>query len=560
MFAPVSKVVLCPISMTDGAVRVLELFGTEKQKKEIIPKLCSTDPKQAWTAGQWMTERPGGSDVSRTETTARPLNPNKKPEAGDAFVISGFKWFSSATDGDISLALARTSEDLKLGSKGLSLFLIKIRDDKTGKLNGIRVHRLKKKLGTKYLPTAELELDGCIGELVGEIGRGVATISSVLNITRLYSAGGAVGAISWGLRSATAYAQIRPALSVVENSINFPYTRINSSKSPSSTASTSKSSSPTSSSWEPVKLVKRPNATHNTFATFDASLESVCRNRGTEAYLTLIESSTVDKGIWRKWVWGDVARFERGEDLGRYTGDSFAGRVESARPIERSSFVGVLRRHRCHPLFSSAKLTTALGGEIKFLGHVLRETGTILSSLNLERHMKTNDLRFSRYLLDLLMAIHGSALLLQQASWKATTFAQSQELQNLAGVKATDEEMAQDVQVIKLWIGGADGVAGFADLARLLTQLKAAATEEGGRAASDVKYWVIRWCILGPRCRSAKEPFVELLRSLSIAHALNVTFFLSCYLCNGLDLGLSCAKSVVRGRGIRFEIPFQPCV
>ena len=123
MFAPVSKLVLCPISMTDGAVRVLEMFGTEKQKREIIPRLCSTDPKTAWTAGQWMTERPGGSDVSRTETTARPVNPNKAPQAGDQFIISGFKWFSSATDGDIALALARTNEDLKMGSKGLSLFL-----------------------------------------------------------------------------------------------------------------------------------------------------------------------------------------------------------------------------------------------------------------------------------------------------------------------------------------------------------------------------------------------------------------------------------------------------
>ena len=212
MFAPVSKVVLCPVSMSDGAARVLELYGTSEQRK-LIPRLCSTDTGTSILAGQWMTERPGGSDVSRTETVARPLDPNNhSPKAGDTFVLDGFKWFSSATDGDIALALARTHPDTRKGSKGLSLFLVHIRDPNTGRLNGIRVHRLKRKLGTKYLPTAELELDGCVGQLVGDLGRGVATISSVLNITRLYSASGAVGGLSWGLRSATAYAAVRPAL------------------------------------------------------------------------------------------------------------------------------------------------------------------------------------------------------------------------------------------------------------------------------------------------------------------------------------------------------------
>lgn len=92
-----------------------------------------------------MTERPGGSDVSLTETTARPLSPNSTPKPGDKFVLDGFKWFSSATDGDVALALARTGGK---GSKGLSLFLIRLRDEQ-GRTNGVFVHRLKKKFGTK---------------------------------------------------------------------------------------------------------------------------------------------------------------------------------------------------------------------------------------------------------------------------------------------------------------------------------------------------------------------------------------------------------------------------
>ena len=203
MFSPISKVVLCPVSMSDGAARVLELFGSQKQQYDTFRRLCSTDAHENWTSGQWMTERPGGSDVSRTETVARHI-------AGKKYKMDGFKWFSSATDGDVALALARTDADTSKGSKGLSLFLIKIRDKQTGKLNGIRIHRLKKKFGTRYLPTAELELDGCEGELIGELGKGVATIAPVLNISRLYSAAGAVGGLSWGLRLATAYATVRP--------------------------------------------------------------------------------------------------------------------------------------------------------------------------------------------------------------------------------------------------------------------------------------------------------------------------------------------------------------
>lgn len=151
-----------------------------------------------------MTERPGGSDVSRTETVARACDPNKTPQNGDAFLIDGFKWFSSATDADFTLALARTGS-IESGARGLSLFAIKMRND-DGQLNGIQIHRLKKKWGTKVshqqqadsigklnqrkaLPTAELSLNSAIGHLVGVINEGVRTIASVLNITRIHSAG-----------------------------------------------------------------------------------------------------------------------------------------------------------------------------------------------------------------------------------------------------------------------------------------------------------------------------------------------------------------------------------
>lgn len=131
-----------------------------------------------------MTERPGGSDVGRTETQA------VWNEDLQSWSISGFKWFSSATDADVTMLLARTHDPtapgtMRDGSKGLSLYLARVRDDQ-GKLNGVRIHRLKDKVGTKALPTAELELDGMIAQQVGKTYRGVKNISAILNITRIY--------------------------------------------------------------------------------------------------------------------------------------------------------------------------------------------------------------------------------------------------------------------------------------------------------------------------------------------------------------------------------------
>ncbi|KAF9191815.1 hypothetical protein BGZ51_006699 [Haplosporangium sp. Z 767] len=179
----------CPIAMTDGCARVIELIGTQEMKDQVFTRLTSRDPNEFFTSGQWMTERPGGSDVGRTETQAV-WNEKKK-----SWSVSGFKWFSSATDADVTMLLARTHDpnptaalgSMKAGSRGLSLYLARVRDDQ-GKLNGVRIHRLKDKVGTKALPTAELELDGMEAQLVGEKYRGVKNISAILNITRMYCA------------------------------------------------------------------------------------------------------------------------------------------------------------------------------------------------------------------------------------------------------------------------------------------------------------------------------------------------------------------------------------
>lgn len=133
-------------------------------------------------------------------------------DPGHAFILDGAKWFSSAAEGNMTVALARTeSPTTAPGARGLSLFLVPLRTPgfPTPLSNGVRLHRLKNKLGTKPLPTAELELNGTRGFLIGTRARGVPTIAPVLNITRLYSAVGSAGQLRRGLAVATAFARVR---------------------------------------------------------------------------------------------------------------------------------------------------------------------------------------------------------------------------------------------------------------------------------------------------------------------------------------------------------------
>jgi alkylation response protein AidB-like acyl-CoA dehydrogenase len=198
--------------MTDGAARVIELYGTEEMKTQILPYLTSSNSKEAYLSGQWMTERPGGSDVSMTETTASAaqVTSTLPTDLGPPYLLSGFKWFSSAAEGHMAVALARTG-NASSGSRGLSAFIIPLRmGPYTSPLeNGVRMHRLKNKFGTHGLPTAELELENTRGWMIGAPGAGVKTIATMLNITRLYSAFTALGGLQRALSIARSYATVR---------------------------------------------------------------------------------------------------------------------------------------------------------------------------------------------------------------------------------------------------------------------------------------------------------------------------------------------------------------
>ncbi|MEE8601784.1 acyl-CoA dehydrogenase family protein [Euzebya tangerina] len=209
LYGPSSAVYTCPVSMTDAAARVLTDVGEPEVRDRVVPRLTGRTP-DAWTSGQWMTEKPGGSDVGRTETVAHPL-----PDGG--FALSGTKWFTSATTADCALALARTAAadgSVVAGSRGLGLYLVERVDPRDGRSQigrTIQVRRLKDKLGTKSLPTAELDLVGAYATPVGPPHRGVKSIVGMLTVTRLWNAYWSMSSQARGLQLALSYGQVRQA-------------------------------------------------------------------------------------------------------------------------------------------------------------------------------------------------------------------------------------------------------------------------------------------------------------------------------------------------------------
>jgi alkylation response protein AidB-like acyl-CoA dehydrogenase len=201
VLAPSLDVYSCPLAMTDGAARTLLASGNQPLIDRYVPLLTTRDPATMWTSGQWMTERTGGSDVSHSETVAR--------RDGDSWRLHGTKWFTSATTSEMALTLARPEGNAD-GSRGLALFLVELRD-KTGRLRNIQVNRLKDKLGTRKVPTAELTLDGTPATLVGALGEGVRAITPMLAVTRTWNAICATSAMRRGLALAGDYATRRLA-------------------------------------------------------------------------------------------------------------------------------------------------------------------------------------------------------------------------------------------------------------------------------------------------------------------------------------------------------------
>ncbi|HEU0298912.1 MAG TPA: acyl-CoA dehydrogenase family protein, partial [Longimicrobium sp.] len=202
LFTPSTDIYACPLAMTDGAARVLLDSGNRALIDRAVPRLTSRDPAAFWTSGQWMTETSGGSDVGRSQTVAL-------QDDDGGWRLHGRKWFTSAATSQMALTLARPAGNPP-GGRGLALFYVETRGD-DGRLRGIRIDRLKDKLGTRKLPTAELTLDGTPATPVLGLSDGVRNIAPMLNVTRTWNAVSAVALMRRGLALADDYARRRTA-------------------------------------------------------------------------------------------------------------------------------------------------------------------------------------------------------------------------------------------------------------------------------------------------------------------------------------------------------------
>lgn len=202
LFTPSTDIYSCPLAMTDGAARTLLGSGNQELIERAVPHLLTRDPAEFWTSGQWMTELTGGSDVGLSETVAR-------PETDGVWRLYGRKWFTSATTSQMALTLARPLGNAQ-GGQGLALFYVEMRDER-GNLRNIQINRLKDKLGTRKVPTAELTLDGTPAKLVqGQTG-GIRNIAPMLNITRLWNGISAVSLMRRAIALSLDYAHKRVA-------------------------------------------------------------------------------------------------------------------------------------------------------------------------------------------------------------------------------------------------------------------------------------------------------------------------------------------------------------
>lgn len=208
LFHPSTDIYTCPLAMTDGAAATLLRAGNRALADRAVPHLISRDPAQFWTSGQWMTESTGGSDVGRSETVAR-REDGAQRDANGLWRLYGRKWFTSAATSQMALVLARP-EGNPPGGRGLALFYVETRDE-SGRLCNIRVNRLKDKLGTRKLPTAELMLEGTPAQLVSGADHGVAKIVPMLQLTRTWNSVTAAAAMRRGLALAGDYANRRVA-------------------------------------------------------------------------------------------------------------------------------------------------------------------------------------------------------------------------------------------------------------------------------------------------------------------------------------------------------------
>lgn len=175
----------CPLACTAGVIKTLQSVGLHpaqaERQERYLDRLLDPDYDANYTGAQYLTEIQGGSDVGANTTAAVPLD----PELG-VWVLNGEKWFCSNVSAELALVTARVPGQGD-GTRGLGLFLVPRTVD--GQINGMRIRRIKEKLGTASLATAEVVFEDALAYQVGETQRGIQNVMThVINTSRVYNA------------------------------------------------------------------------------------------------------------------------------------------------------------------------------------------------------------------------------------------------------------------------------------------------------------------------------------------------------------------------------------
>ena len=195
----------CPISMTYSVIPALraqpeiaDVWEPRFESLDYDPRMVPAEEKAGALSGMAMTEKQGGSDVRANTTAAVPLNGGGP---GAEYELTGHKWFCSAPMCDTFLVLAQAEG-------GISCFLLP-RFTPDGERNRFHIQRLKDKLGNRSNASSEVEFHGAWAQMVGEEGRGVATILEMVNHTRLDCTTGSASGIRAGVAQAIWHSQHR---------------------------------------------------------------------------------------------------------------------------------------------------------------------------------------------------------------------------------------------------------------------------------------------------------------------------------------------------------------
>jgi acyl-CoA dehydrogenase len=190
----------CPVTLTGAVAYVLGSHSPEDIRERFLYDVVRMDG-HAKTGGTWATEQHGGSDVGATTTVA--------VVKGDHFELHGLKWFASNANSGLAVATARP-EGAPPGSAGLGLYLVPSHLE-DGRPNRCRIRKLKDKLGTKGLPTGEIDLLGSEAVEIAAPPVGFKLMMEALEYSRVHNAVGSVGVQRRALNEALAWSKTRRA-------------------------------------------------------------------------------------------------------------------------------------------------------------------------------------------------------------------------------------------------------------------------------------------------------------------------------------------------------------